>query len=231
MEADKVCYRTKQEIKRQRTSSRSPSASPVLESEDDSTKASAPKQKPRGAAARSQHQKEQREKDRDKERTEAANRRKGRAERRKGDGRTIPCATRVPADSEQITSLLKLPPHPPRTKSRPCLQNPQNSRPQRHPQLKLGHRPHREEAVDRHKKRAVGSVVTSTHEIRYPLPMAYRLQTPQIHHNRALQMVSAMDTTVAMGLLEEKQPSQRTGACRSCRGMTYGNLLVPCKTT
>jgi hypothetical protein len=86
MRADKLCHRIKPEIKRQRTSSRSPSGSPVLESEDDSTRASAPKQKPRGAAARSQHQKEQREKERDKERSEAANRRKGRAERRKGDG-------------------------------------------------------------------------------------------------------------------------------------------------
>lgn len=92
---------TKQEIKRQRTSSRSPSASPVLESEDDSTKASAPKQKPRGAAARSQHQKEQREKDRDKERTEAANRRKGRAERRKGDDNEPLEATPTPTPNEE----------------------------------------------------------------------------------------------------------------------------------
>ena len=84
--ADKLCARTKPEVKRQRTSSRSPSNSPVLESEDDSTKASAPKQKPRGAAARSQREKEQREKEREQERTEAANRRKGRAERRKADG-------------------------------------------------------------------------------------------------------------------------------------------------
>lgn len=76
----------KLEVKRQRTSSRSPSNSPVIESEDDSTKASAPKQKPRGAAARSQREKEQREKEREQERTEAANRRKGRAERRKADG-------------------------------------------------------------------------------------------------------------------------------------------------
>ncbi|KAF2818350.1 PHD-finger motif-containing protein-like protein [Ophiobolus disseminans] len=75
----------KPEIKRQRTGSRSPSGSPVLESEDESTRASAPRQKPRGAAARSQHQKEQREKEKEKERTEAASRRKGRAERRKGD--------------------------------------------------------------------------------------------------------------------------------------------------
>ncbi|KAF2646292.1 hypothetical protein P280DRAFT_386641 [Massarina eburnea CBS 473.64] len=73
----------KQEVKRQRTGSRSPSGSPVLESEDDTTTTSAPKQKPRGAAARSQREKELREKE--KERTEAANRRKGRAERRKGD--------------------------------------------------------------------------------------------------------------------------------------------------
>ncbi|KAF2846754.1 PHD-finger motif-containing protein-like protein [Plenodomus tracheiphilus IPT5] len=76
---------TKHEVKRQRTNSRSPSGSPVLESEDDSTKASAPKQKPRGAAARSQRDKEHRDKEREKERNDAANRRKGRAERRKGD--------------------------------------------------------------------------------------------------------------------------------------------------
>ena len=85
-EADRLCHRIKPEIKRQRTGSRSPSGSPVLESEDDSTRASAPRQKPRGAAARSQHQKEQREKEKEKERNEAASRRKGRAERRKGDG-------------------------------------------------------------------------------------------------------------------------------------------------
>lgn len=84
--ADKLCHRTKPEIKRQRTGSRSPSNSPVLESEDDSTKASAPKQKPRGAAAKSQREKEQRDKERENQRNEAANRRKGRAERRKGDG-------------------------------------------------------------------------------------------------------------------------------------------------
>ncbi|CAA9956902.1 hypothetical protein CFE70_000484 [Pyrenophora teres f. teres 0-1] len=76
---------TKPEIKRQRTGSRSPSGSPVIESEDDSTKASAPKQKPRGAAAKSQREKEQREKERESHRNEAASRRKGRAERRKGD--------------------------------------------------------------------------------------------------------------------------------------------------
>ncbi|OAG16833.1 PHD-finger motif-containing protein-like protein [Alternaria alternata] len=76
---------TKPEIKRQRTGSRSPSNSPVIESEDDSTRASAPKQKPRGAAAKSQREKEQREKERESTRNEAANRRKGRAERRKGD--------------------------------------------------------------------------------------------------------------------------------------------------
>jgi hypothetical protein len=87
--ADKLCHRANPEIKRQRTGSRSPSGSPVLESEDDSTKTSAPKQKPRGAAARSQRDKETREKERDKERTEAANRRKGRAERRKADGMSL----------------------------------------------------------------------------------------------------------------------------------------------
>lgn len=86
MRADQLFHRLKPEVKRQRTSSRSPSGSPVLESEDESINAPAPKQKPRGAAARSQRDKEQREKDREKERAEAANRRKGRAERRKVDG-------------------------------------------------------------------------------------------------------------------------------------------------
>jgi hypothetical protein len=86
--ADELCDRTKLEVKRQRTNSRTPSNSPVVESEDDSTKVSAPKQKPRGAAARSQREKEQREKDREQERTDAANRRKGRAERRKAEGRS-----------------------------------------------------------------------------------------------------------------------------------------------
>ncbi|KAL5385142.1 hypothetical protein DPSP01_004952 [Paraphaeosphaeria sporulosa] len=75
----------KSEVKRQRTGSRSPSGSPVLESDDESSKNAAPKQKPRGAAARSQREKEQRDKERERERVEAANRRKGRAERRKGD--------------------------------------------------------------------------------------------------------------------------------------------------
>ena len=87
IETDKLCDRTKPEVKRQRTGSRSPSGSPVLESEDDSTKASLPKQKPRGAAARSQKEKEQRERDRERDRSEAANRRKGRADRRKADGK------------------------------------------------------------------------------------------------------------------------------------------------
>ena len=97
--ADKLCHRTKPEIKRQRTGSRSPSNSPVLESEDDSTKASAPKQKPRGAAAKSQREKEQRDKERETQRNEAANRRKGRAERRKGDGRLQNSGIRTCANS------------------------------------------------------------------------------------------------------------------------------------
>ncbi|KAH3906298.1 hypothetical protein HBH56_206400 [Parastagonospora nodorum] len=104
----------KPDIKRQRTGSRSPSGSPVLESEDDSTKASAPKQKPRGAAARSQHQKEQREKDRDKERTEAANRRKGRAERRKGDENEVLENTPTPTPNEEpVMPLVVLETAPP----------------------------------------------------------------------------------------------------------------------
>ncbi|ORY18186.1 hypothetical protein BCR34DRAFT_583112 [Clohesyomyces aquaticus] len=83
--ANKLCGRIKQETKRQRTSSRSPSNSPVLWSEDETIKATAPKQKPRGAAAKSQREKELREKERERERAEAANRRKGRAERRKAE--------------------------------------------------------------------------------------------------------------------------------------------------
>jgi hypothetical protein len=79
--------RAKSEVKRQRTGSRSPSGSPVLESDDEGSKNAAPKQKPRGAAARSQREKEQRDKERERERAEAANRRKGRAERRKVDGK------------------------------------------------------------------------------------------------------------------------------------------------
>ncbi|KAF1958076.1 hypothetical protein CC80DRAFT_515499 [Byssothecium circinans] len=90
----------KQEVKRQRTGSRSPSNSPVVESEDDTTTTSAPKQKPRGAAARSQREKELREKE--KERTEAANRRKGRAERRKGDESEPPEA--APAEEPAMTA-------------------------------------------------------------------------------------------------------------------------------
>jgi hypothetical protein len=87
--ANKLCYRIKQEPKRQRTSSRSPSNSPVVESEEDSLKTAAAKQKPRGAAARSQREKEQRDKERERERIEAATRRKGRAERRKADGMAV----------------------------------------------------------------------------------------------------------------------------------------------
>ena len=44
------------------------------------------KQKPRGAAARSQREKELRDKERERERAEAANRRKGRFERRRAEG-------------------------------------------------------------------------------------------------------------------------------------------------
>lgn len=85
----------KPEVKRQRTGSRSPSGSPVLESDDDSTKPAMTKQKPRGAAARSQREKELRDKERERERTEAANRRKGRAERRKADDAEAPEETPV----------------------------------------------------------------------------------------------------------------------------------------
>jgi hypothetical protein len=58
----------------------------VVESEDDTLQGASTKQKPRGAAARSQREKELRDKERERERAEAANRRKGRAERRKAEG-------------------------------------------------------------------------------------------------------------------------------------------------
>jgi hypothetical protein len=86
--ANKLRHRVKPEIKRQRTSSRSPTGSPVLESDDDTSKSAVNKHKPRGAAARSQREKELRDKERERERAEAASRRKGRAERRKGEGTT-----------------------------------------------------------------------------------------------------------------------------------------------
>jgi hypothetical protein len=94
--ADTVCHRIKQESKRQRTSSRSPSNSPVLESEDETPQNNAAKQKPRGAAARSQREKEIREKERERERAEAANRRKGRAERRKAEGKITKTCIAIP---------------------------------------------------------------------------------------------------------------------------------------
>lgn len=99
MAVNKLYHRANPEVKRQRTSSSSPSNSPAVESEDDNSKASAPKQKPRGAAARSQREKELRDKERERERAEAANRRKGRAERRKGDGTMIVCSTSYRADN------------------------------------------------------------------------------------------------------------------------------------
>lgn len=84
--ANNLCSRSKLEVKRQRTTSLSPSNSPVVESEDDALRPATAKQKPRGAAARSQREKELRDKERERERLEAANRRKGRAERRKVEG-------------------------------------------------------------------------------------------------------------------------------------------------
>ncbi|KAI4680678.1 uncharacterized protein J4E84_007817 [Alternaria hordeiaustralica] len=106
---------TKPEIKRQRTGSRSPSNSPVIESEDDSTKASAPKQKPRGAAAKSQREKEQREKERESHRNDAANRRKGRAERRKGDDTEEPEPTPAPTIEEPVMAPIATEPTIPDT--------------------------------------------------------------------------------------------------------------------
>ena len=77
------------DVKRQRTMSIERSLSPG--SNDDSPGGASDldpnkkKQAPRGAAARSQREKELREKER--ERAEAANKRKGRAERRRADGK------------------------------------------------------------------------------------------------------------------------------------------------
>jgi hypothetical protein len=94
---------TKPETKRQRTSSRSASNSPVIESEEELDKNNMnSKQKPRGAAARSQREKELRDKERERERAEAANRRKGRFERRRGEDAEL--AEQKPADDPPVTA-------------------------------------------------------------------------------------------------------------------------------
>jgi hypothetical protein len=78
------------DIKRQRTISsrgslsRSEAGSSDEEGQD-ATSSKGTKKTPRGAAARSQKEKEQREQ-REKERMEAANKRKGRADRRRAEG-------------------------------------------------------------------------------------------------------------------------------------------------
>ncbi|KAF2492895.1 hypothetical protein BU16DRAFT_551607 [Lophium mytilinum] len=89
----------KQEPKRQRTGSRSPTTSPTLESDDEgpaSKNTANGRQKPRGAAARSQREKELREKEKERERAEAAGRRKGRIERRRAD--ELETAEQTPID-------------------------------------------------------------------------------------------------------------------------------------
>jgi len=79
------------DVKRQRTISspgslsRSDAGESEEESGQDATSGKGAKKAPRGAAARSQKEKEQREQ-REKERMEAANKRKGRAERRRIEG-------------------------------------------------------------------------------------------------------------------------------------------------
>ncbi|KAF2439272.1 hypothetical protein P171DRAFT_134751 [Karstenula rhodostoma CBS 690.94] len=110
----------KSEVKRQRTGSRSPSGSPVFESDDESSKNAAPKQKPRGAAARSQREKEQRDKERERERAEAANRRKGRAERRKGDESEPPEAPPVEESAMPIPVEEPAPAEPPAIEPKPA---------------------------------------------------------------------------------------------------------------
>jgi hypothetical protein len=93
------CCSIRSDVKRQRTISVERSQSPSngeslgATSDQDPTKK---KQAPRGAAARSQREKELREKER--ERAEAANKRKGRAERRRAEGTSrfrelVRCAT------------------------------------------------------------------------------------------------------------------------------------------
>lgn len=78
--------RAPQETKRPRTDDRSPSSSPAAQDETEgSNKMNGAKAKPRGAAARNQRDKEMRE-EKERERAEAAGRRKGRAERRRGEG-------------------------------------------------------------------------------------------------------------------------------------------------
>lgn len=163
IETDKLCHRTKPEVKRQRTSSRSPSNSPVIESEDDSTKASAPKQKPRGAAARSQREKEQREKEREQERTEAANRRKGRAERRKADGmaNSSTCLqAQLTAEQSQNHQRLPLPLPKSQLRLHPSLRPRLPRHYWRPPNPPLLH----DEVVDPHKSRGVVLAATSTRE-------------------------------------------------------------------
>lgn len=132
---------TPPEVKRQRTGSRSPSGSPVIESEDDSTKASVPKQKPRGAAARSQREKEQREKEREKERAEAASRRKGRAERRKGDDPEDLEPTPTPAGEEHTippSASESAPPDTPTADLKPSTAPRRGGRPPQKSRGRLG---------------------------------------------------------------------------------------------
>ena len=95
-------FRRKEDIKRQRTNSGSsscPSSNKLaqhLDWEDEALSTNKsndlnPK-RIRGAAARNHREKEMRdrEKEREKERADAAGRRKGRAERRRGDGMAFP---------------------------------------------------------------------------------------------------------------------------------------------
>ncbi|CAI6340913.1 unnamed protein product [Periconia digitata] len=127
---------TKPEVKRQRTGSRSPSNSPVVESEDDSTTVSAPKQKPRGAAAKSQREKELREKE--KERAEAANRRKGRAERRKGEDSEPPEAPPNEEPAMVAPATEPIPPETPTTELKPAPAPRKGGRPPNKRQSRLG---------------------------------------------------------------------------------------------
>lgn len=230
--SDKLCYRTKPEVKRQRTSSRSPSNSPVIESEDDSTKASAPKQKPRGAAARSQREKEQREKEREQERTEAANRRKGRAERRKADGMPE-TAVRLCARLTAKQSLKLQKPHPLLLKSQLHLHLSLYPRHPRHQWRPRGPHLLHDEAAGHHKSRAVVLAAISTPETHCQRRMAHLPQTNlRTLHNRVAQMATATGMIVATELLRIiNQPNRRTRVCTSCRGTTLCGQLALCRAT
>lgn len=95
------------EVKRQRTVSspgslsRSEAGSSDEEGQDAASNKGT-KKTPRGAAARSQKEKEQREQ-REKDRVEAANKRKGRADRRRAEGKCL--HSQLPSSKQRTNKL------------------------------------------------------------------------------------------------------------------------------